>query len=79
MHSARSSGTTHLLPSREVTASTWENPDTGNEFAVTPIETYERSGRPCREFEFRVETDRGSDTEERTACRNSDGTWEILG
>lgn len=57
---------------------TWVNPDTGNEFAVTPVETYEQAGRPCREFEFRVETDRGSQTEERTACRNDDGTWEVL-
>ncbi len=68
-----------LEENRTGETSTWENPDTGNEFAVTPIETYERTGRPCREFEFRVETDRGSETEERTACRNSDGTWEILG
>ena len=68
-----------LEENRTGETSTWENPDTGNEFAVTPIETYERAGRPCRQFEFRVETDRGSDTEERTACRNNDGTWEILG
>jgi surface antigen len=57
----------------------WENPDTGNEFWVTPTETFEDSGRPCREFEFRVETEDGEDEQERTACRNSDGTWEIVG
>ena len=68
-----------LEENRSGETSTWVNPDTGNEFAMTPVETYERSGRPCREFEFRVETDRGSDTEERTACRNDDGTWEVLG
>lgn len=68
-----------LEENRTGETSTWENPDTGNAFAVTPIETYERAGRPCREFEFRVETDRGSDVEERTACRNNDGTWEVMG
>ncbi len=68
-----------LEENRSGETSTWVNPDTGNEFALTPVETYERSGRPCREFEFRVDTERGSDTEERTACRNSDGTWEVLG
>jgi surface antigen len=57
----------------------WENPDTGHEFWVTPTETYERSGRPCREFEFKVETEDGSDVEERTACRDDDGTWEVVG
>jgi surface antigen len=59
--------------------STWENPDTGNEFRVTPTQTYDRDGRPCREFDFRVETERGSDVQERTACRDSDGTWEVIG
>lgn len=68
-----------LEENRTGETSNWVNPDTGNEFAVTPVETYERSGRPCRQFEFRVETDRGSDTEERTACRNADGTWEVMG
>ena len=68
-----------LEQNRTGETSSWVNPDTGNEFAVTPVETYERSGRPCRQFEFRVETDRGSDTEERTACRNADGTWEVMG
>jgi surface antigen len=60
-------------------AAVWENPDTGNAFQMTPIDTYERDGRPCREFEFQVETYRGSDTQERTACRNTDGTWEVIG
>lgn len=57
----------------------WENPDTGNTFQVTPVETFERDGRPCRQFEFQVRTDRGSDLQERTACRNEEGVWEVLG
>lgn len=68
-----------LEENRTGETASWENPDTGNEFSVTPVETYERSGRPCREFEFRVETDEGSDVQERTACRQSDGTWEVVG
>lgn len=59
-------------------SSAWENPDTGTEFALTPTETYERDGKPCRQFDFRVETDRGSEVQERTACRDSDGTWEVI-
>lgn len=57
---------------------TWVNPNTGNEFAVTPVATYDADGRPCREFEFTVATDRGRETEERTACRQADGTWEVV-
>lgn len=55
----------------------WVNPDTGNEFRVTPTETWERGGRPCRAFEFHVETDRGEDRQRRTACRTADGVWEV--
>lgn len=68
-----------LEENRTGETSAWENPDTGAEYWVTPTETFERSGRPCREFEFRVETEDGSETEERTACRDEDGTWEVLG
>lgn len=68
-----------LETNRTGETSAWENPDTGNEFRITPTQTYDREGRPCREFDFRVETARGSDVQERTACRNSDGTWEVVG
>lgn len=72
--------TAHALEeNRTGETASWENPDTGNEFWVTPTETFEDSGRPCREFEFRVETEDGSDVQERTACRDSDGTWEVVG
>lgn len=68
-----------LEENRTGETSSWENPDTGDEYWVTPIETFEREGRPCREFEFRVETEEGTEIEERTACRDEDGTWEVLG
>jgi surface antigen len=68
-----------LEENRTGESSAWVNPDTGNEFQVTPNETFDRAGRPCREFDFHVRTARGSETEERTACRNADGTWEVVG
>ena len=67
-----------LEESRTGETHAWENPDTGNEFRITPTDTYERDGRPCREFDFRVETERGSEIQERTACRDADGTWEVI-
>jgi surface antigen len=70
---------TALENNRTGETAAWENPDTGNEFSVTPTDTYESDGRPCREFDFRVETEQGSDVQERTACRDSDGTWEVIG
>jgi len=56
----------------------WENPRTDNEFAVTPVNSWREDGRPCREFRFRVDTPRGTDTRIRTACKQPDGTWQVL-
>lgn len=67
-----------LENNRQAVTEAWVNPNTGNEFSVTPVDTYERNNRPCRDFRFRVETDRGTETEERTACRTADGSWEIV-
>jgi surface antigen len=58
--------------------STWVNPDTGHRYAATPTDTYEIADRPCRKF--RLETDLEGPEEETvygTACRRSDGTWEL--
>jgi surface antigen len=30
--------------------SQWQNPDTGNQYAVVPTRTYDSAGTPCREF-----------------------------
>jgi surface antigen len=57
--------------------STWQNPDTGHAGTVTPVETYQRDGRYCREFTQTVRV--GGRTQEAygTACRQPDGTWKI--
>ena len=33
-------------------STTWTNPDTGEEYTVTPTRTFEESSGPCREFEL---------------------------
>lgn len=58
----------------------WVNPDTGREYRVTPEDTFRNeSERPCREFdmvsEYRGERVRTTEV----ACRQPDGTWEIIG
>jgi surface antigen len=67
-----------LEDNRSGQSTAWVNPDTGNRFSVTPTKTYERDGQPCRQFDFRVATSRGSDLQERTACRRDNGTWEVV-
>lgn len=70
--------TTYVLetaPSGRVV--TWQNPDTGLEYSITPTRTYQRAdGQYCREF-----TTWGwiGGYEERmygTACRMADGSWQ---
>ncbi len=62
------------------TTTSWANPDSGNSGTYTPTQTYQtESGRYCREFQQTITV--GGKTEDAygTACRESDGTWEIVG
>jgi surface antigen len=59
-------------------ASSWVNPDSGNNGAVTPIRTFKnQDGRYCREYQQVVRV--GGDEQQAygTACRQSDGSWKI--
>ena len=61
------------------TTNTWHNPDSGNRGTVTPTQTYQRNdGAYCREFQQTVTV--GGSTEEAygTACRQPDGSWQIV-
>ncbi|BAZ92550.1 hypothetical protein TspCOW1_25700 [Thiohalobacter sp. COW1] len=58
--------------------STWQNPDTGYQYAVTPTRTYETSSGPCREYT--IDAQIGGRTEQvyGTACRQPDGSWKVV-
>jgi surface antigen len=56
--------------------SAWTNPDTGNEYTVTPTNTYTASsGEPCREYTTEAVIDGRKEIVTGTACRQPDGTW----
>ncbi|HEC16632.1 MAG TPA: glycine zipper 2TM domain-containing protein [Sedimenticola sp.] len=55
--------------------STWRNPDTGNEYTVTPTRTYESASGPCRDYETEAVIGGRSEVVYGTACRQPDGTW----
>ena len=57
----------------------WKNPDSGEQYAITPTRTYETSGAPCRDFTFVANVDGKSETVQGSACRQSDGTWKTKG
>ena len=61
------------------TSSTWRNPDSGHYGTVTPTNTYQSSsGQYCREFTQTVNIGGRSEEAYGTACRQPDGTWQIV-
>lgn len=57
----------------------WNNPDSGNRGTVTPVrEGRTNDGRLCREYRTTVYVDGQYEEGRGTACRNSDGTWEMV-
>ncbi|MDH5772502.1 MAG: RT0821/Lpp0805 family surface protein [Rhodospirillaceae bacterium] len=58
----------------------WSNPESGNSGTAKAGETYEqaKTGADCRDFETTVFTDDGESTATGTACRNEDGSWQVV-
>jgi surface antigen len=57
----------------------WRNPDTGAAYEVTPQRTFQnREGRYCREYLTKANV--GGQTQQvyGTACRQPDGSWQIV-
>ncbi len=61
-------------------ASSWSNPDSGNSGYVTPRPAYQSSnGQYCREYSQSITVAGDRQTAVGTACRQSDGTWKVVG
>ena len=61
------------------TTSTWTNPDSGHSGSVTPIRTYQASnGQYCREYEQSVTIGGKPQKSYGTACRQPDGSWQLV-
>lgn len=60
--------------------SSWRNPDSGHSGTVTPTQTYQKaSGEYCRTFEQTIYVDGKTEAATGRACRQSDGTWKVVG
>lgn len=57
----------------------WTDPDTGDRYAVTPTNTYNKGNSPCRDFIITREANGRQYESRETACRQSDGTWKVIG
>ena len=60
-------------------AAEWRNPDSGNYGSVIPVATYRQNGRYCREFTQEIFIGGEKQTGYGRACRQPDGSWEIVG
>jgi len=57
----------------------WQNPQSGNSGSVTPKAPYQNSnGQYCREFTQTIVVGGQKQQGYGTACRQSDGTWQIV-
>ena len=53
----------------------WQNPDSGNSYTVTPQPAVQSSSGPCRKAEIQAVIDGRTETTYSTACRDSSGQW----
>jgi len=57
----------------------WNNPNNGGAYQVTPAETYRRAdGRYCREYVTEVLIGGRREQAYGTACRQPDGSWQVI-
>lgn len=69
-----------LETSRTGQTTTWNNPDRGTSGTVTPTRTFQAaSGQYCREFEQTITIGGQRQNSYGTACRQPDGSWQIVG
>jgi surface antigen len=58
-------------------AVTWNNPDQGAAYQVTPMRTFQVQGRQCREYQTVATIAGRTQQVHGTACRQPDGSWQI--
>ena len=57
----------------------WSNPDSGNFGVIVPEPAFkDNSGQYCREFQQTITVGGKSESGYGTACRQPDGSWQIL-
>jgi len=58
---------------------TWNNPQGNSRGSVQPLRTYQNSnGQTCRDYTHTINVEGKRETARGTACRQSDGTWQLV-
>lgn len=77
VYAQRANHQAHSAPVGE--AIEWNNPETGNSGAVTPVrDGKDTGGRYCREYQQTIYVGGQQETGYGIACQQPDGTWEIV-
>lgn len=64
---------------RSGVASNWNNPDSGHSGSFTPTRTFNAdNGSTCRDYETTIYVGGKQETATGTACRQANGTWNII-
>jgi|TARA_R110002126_G_scaffold106938_1_gene242135 surface antigen len=56
----------------------WKNPDSGDQYSVTPTRTYYRNDQPCREYTTYANIGGKQEQIYGKACRQADGSWRVM-
>ena len=73
----RALGQAHNAPIGETIK--WNNPESGHEGSYTPVrDGYAEGGSYCREYQQNIYIDGERQTGYGTACKQPDGTWNIV-
>ena len=56
----------------------WKNPDSGNQYTVKPIRTYQHANQPCREYVTTAVIGGKQEKIFGKACRQADGSWKVV-
>jgi surface antigen len=67
-----------LETTRTGVATEWRNPDTGYYYRMEPTRTYETAEGPCREYTMDAQIGGRTEQVYGTACRQPDGSWQIV-
>jgi surface antigen len=57
----------------------WKNPDSGHSGTVTPTRTVQTPNGYCRDYQATVEIDGKQEKATGRACRQPNGTWQVVG
>ena len=73
----KKTGINALENSADGVTALWVNHDSGHSGSITPLNTTDRNGLPCRNTKFFNSANNMTGSAEFVLCKQKDGTWKI--